>query len=143
MSKPLDLYRYAEAQDIDVDWFPLQHTPSFSVKMPNGSCCIALDPWKLSALSEETVCLAHELGHCETGSFYNPHTKFDVIRKHENRADKWAIQYLVSAEALDQAVANGCTELWQLAEHFGVTEEFMKKAVSYHTYGNVASELYF
>ncbi len=143
MSKPLDLYRYAEAQGIDVDWFPLQHTPSFSVKMPNGSHCIALDPWKLSALSEETVCLAHELGHCETGSFYNPHTKFDVIRKHENRADKWAIQYLVSAEALDQAVANGCTELWQLAEHFGVTEEFMKKAVSYHTYGNVASELYF
>ena len=143
MSKPLDLYRYAEAQGIDVDWFPLQHTPSFSVKMPNGSCCIALDPWKLSTLAEETVCLAHELGHCETGSFYNPHTKFDVIRKHETRADKWAIRCLVPAEALDQAVANGCTELWQLAEHFGVTEEFMKKAVSYHTYGNVASELYF
>lgn len=143
MSKPLDLYRYAEAQDIDVDWFPLQHTPSFSVKMPNGSCCIALDPWKLSTLAEETVCLAHELGHCETGSFYNPYTKFDVIRKHETRADKWAIRCLVPAEALDQAVANGCTELWQLAEHFGVTEEFMKKAVSYHTYGNVASELYF
>lgn len=143
MSKPLDLYRYAEAQDIDVDWFPLQHTPSFSVKLSNGSCCIALDPWRLSTLAEETVCLAHELGHCETGSFYNPYTKFDVIRKHETRADKWAIQHLVPAEALDQAVASGYTEIWQLAEVFGVTEDFMKKAVSYHTYGNIASELYF
>jgi hypothetical protein len=143
MSKVLDLYRYADDHGVDVDWFSLPVTPSLSVQLPDGSCAIAIDPWKMKTLSEETVCLAHELGHCETGSFYSQYTPFDVRRRHENRADKWAVQHLISAKDLDQAVAEGCTELWQLAERFGVTEAFMQKAVSYHTYGNVSSELYF
>lgn len=143
MSNPIDLYRFAEDQGVDVVWYPLSLHPSLSVQLPDGSCSIAIDPWKMETLSEETVYLAHELGHCETGSFYSPYTKFDVVRKHENRADKWAIRRLVPAEALDQAVASGYTEIWQLADVFGVTEDFMKKAVSYHTYGNIASELYF
>ena len=44
---------------------------------------------------------------------------------------------------LDDAVAEGCTELWELAERFGVTEGFMKKAVCLYVHGNVAEELYF
>ena len=46
-------------------------------------------------------------------------------------------------EDLDAAIAGGCTELWELAERFGVTEEFIKKAVCYYVHGNVAAELYF
>lgn len=142
-NNPLALYRYAEERDIDVVWYPFSKAASMSAQLPDKSCCIAVNPWQMPTIADETVCLAHELGHCETGSFYSPHSKQDIIRKHENRADKWAIRHLVPAEALDQAVASGYTEIWQLAEHFGVTEDFMKKAVSYHTYGNVASELYF
>ena len=36
--------------------------------------------------------LAHELGHCCTGSFYNQWATADCRRRHENVADKWAIQ---------------------------------------------------
>jgi len=143
MSNPLDLYSYAETRGIDVVWYPLPIHPSLSVQLPDGSCSVAVDPWRMETLADETVCLAHELGHCETGSFYNPYTKFDVVRRHEHRADKWAIKHLISSDALDQAVADGCTEMWQLAERFGVTCEFMKKAVCWHTHGNLATELYF
>jgi hypothetical protein len=38
---------------------------------------------------------------------------------------------------------DGYTEFWELAERFGVTEEFAKKAVCYYVHGNLASELYF
>ena len=65
--------------------------------------------------------LAHELGHCETGSFYNRYAKLDLRQKHENRADKWAIQHLIPVEELDEAVADGYTDLPSLAEHFCVT----------------------
>lgn len=44
---------------------------------------------------------------------------------------------------LDEAVAEGHTEFWDLAEYFGVTEDFVKKAVRWYTYGNLATELYF
>lgn len=86
-NNPLDLYVYAELRHIDVDWVPMRRAMSLSVPLKDGYA-IALDPWKLGSLSQETVCLAHELGHCETGSFYNRLAKLDVRQRHENRADK-------------------------------------------------------
>lgn len=143
MTNLLELYEFAENHNIDVDWVPLTASKSLSMPFPDGSYGIAVDPWKMDTLEIETVLLSHELGHCMTGSFYNKYATCDVRRKHENRADKWAIQNLISEEELDDAVAQGCTELWELAEHFGVTEDFMRKAVCWYTYGNLATELYF
>ena len=91
MTELLDLYQYAEQRDIEVDWFPLPVTPSLSVKLPDNSCAIGIDPWKMETLAEELVCLAHEVGHCETDSFYDPTTGLPVKQKCENRADRWAI----------------------------------------------------
>ena len=138
---PLDLYAYAERRNIDVDWIPMRRATSMSVPL-GDRYAIALDPWKLGSLAQETVCLAHELGHCETGSFYNQYAALDVRQRHENRADKWAIRQLVPEDALDQAVADGYTDLPSLAEHFCVTVPFMRKAVCWYTYGNLAADLY-
>lgn len=139
---PLDLYAYAERRNIDVDWIPMRRATSLSVPL-GDRYAIALDPWKLGSLAQETVCLAHELGHCETGSFYNQYAALDVRQRHENRADKWAIQHLISVEELDEAVAEGCEDVPALSEHFGVTENLMRKAVCWYTHGNLAAELYF
>ena len=87
--------------------------------------------------------MSHELGHCATGSFYNIYAAIDCRQRHENRADKWAITALIPVDDLDEAVAQGCTEVWELAERFQVTEEFVRKAVCYYVHGNVAAELYF
>lgn len=106
------------------------------------SCAIGIDPWKMETIAEETVCLAHELGHCETGCFYDPTTGFEIRRRYENRADKWAIQRLIPRIEFFQAVESGCTEVWQLADRFNVTEDFMKKAMCYYTHGNLSYELY-
>ena len=40
-------------------------------------------------------------------------------------------------------MADGYTEVWELAELFGVTEQFMRKAICLYVHGNVAEELYF
>lgn len=141
-NNPLELYRYAEQQNIDVDWVSMELATSLSVPLPGGQYAIAINPWKMDSLSMETVCLAHELGHCETGSFYNPYAVCDVRRKHENRADKWAIRRLVPRAEYEAALADGCTTISALAERFGVTPEFMRKAVCLYTYGNLAAELY-
>ena len=69
--------------------------------------------------------------------------RIDDRQRHENRSDKWAIQMLIPVEALDDAIAEGCTEVWELAERFQVTEEFVRKAVCFYVHGNVAEELYF
>lgn len=140
-NNPLDLYAYAENRNIDVDWIPMRRATSLSVPLGDGYA-IALDPWKLGTLAQETVCLAHELGHCETGSFYNRYAALDVRQQHENRADKWAIRRLVPAEELDAAMADGCDTIPALADRFGVTEAFMRKAVCWYAHGNLAVEMY-
>ncbi len=136
------LYDLARQQNIEVFEFPLPETGSMSV-MEGEGCFIALDPSLRDGATRERVHLGHELGHCITGSFYNRYAAVDSRQRHENRANKWAVQALIPVEALDDAIAQGCTEVWELAERFGVTEDFVRKAVCYYVHGNLAAELYF
>ena len=133
------LCQLAEQFGIEIDYFTMRDTKSLA--LPQG--WIALDTDHIEGTTEAKVCLAHEMGHIETNSFYNVHSPLDVRQKHENRANKWAIKQLITEEELDEAVANGHTEIWDLADYFEVTEEFMRKAVCLYTYGNLATELYF
>lgn len=143
VNNPLQLYQEAEVADIDVIWMPLQVDQSIATQFEDGTCAIGIDPWKMETVEKEIVSMAHELGHCKTGAFYNKYAKRDIRKKHENRADKWAIKELISAEDLDEAIADGHTEMWDLADYFHVTEEFMRKTVCWYTYGNLATDLYF
>ena len=137
------LYDLAEQENIEVIRFPMAINSSMSVMDDNGACYIGMDDAVRDGGIQERVHLIHELGHCVTGSFYNRYAAIDSRQRHENRADKWAVKKLIPVEALDDAIAEGCTEVWELAERFGVTEEFVRKAVCYHVHGNLAAELYF
>lgn len=138
-----ELYDLAKGEDIEILVFPLPKTGSMSVMGESGACWVGMDPALRDGGRQERVHLGHELGHCVTGSFYNRYAAVDCRRRHENRADKWAVEKLIPVDDLDDAVAEGCTEVWQLAERFGVTEDFIRKAVCWYVHGNMATELYF
>lgn len=138
-----ELYRLAREQNIAVLRYPMEENGSMSVQLPDGGQYIGMDERVSDGGVQERVHLSHELGHCMTGSFYSVYTAVDCRQRHENRADKWAIRELIPVEQLDDAVASGCTELWELAERFGVTESLMRKAVCLYVHGNLSAELYF
>lgn len=137
------LYEFAEQENIEVLVYPMPENGSMSIMDEGGNCVIGMDESIRDGAEQERVHLGHELGHCVTGSFYNRYAAVDSRLRHEHRANKWAITKLIPVEALDDAVAEGCTELWDLAERFEVTEDFMKKAVCWYVHGNLAEELYF
>lgn len=146
ISNAVQLYDYAERMNYDTYWYEFGWDGLESVSVmetSDGKCYIALDPFKFQSDADELVKGLHEIGHCDTGSFYNEYATCDIRQKHENQADKRAIQLCLSAKDLDEAVSNGYTEMWDLADYFGVTEDFMKKAVCWYTHGNLATELYF
>lgn len=138
-----EIYHMAEQKNIIVDRFALSKREALSIMDENGDCFVAIDPNKIENESDERSKLAHEVGHCITGAFYNQYSNYDCRQKHENKADKWAILQLIPVDDLDDAIANGCTEIWELAELFGVTEDFIRKAVCYYVHGNLATSLYF
>lgn len=129
-----DLYKMAEESGVVVDEFPMKKCVSFSLMDLDGGCYIAIDPLKLQSSQQERIILGHELGHCQTGSFYNSYSSFDIRKRHENRADKWSIIHLVPEKELNEAISAGFTQVWQLAEYFDVPCEFMAKAL--HWYRN-------
>lgn len=128
----LELYQLADAEHIPVYSFDLPQTHSLSLMNNDGSCAVAIDPFGLNSTKDEKIRLAHELGHCVTGSFYNRYSDFDIKARSEYKADKWAIKKLIPKDELQAAFEQGYTEPWDLAEYFNVTEEFIIKAVNYY-----------
>ena len=138
-----NLYDFAKQQNIEVLFHAMPENGSMSLMLEDGRCFVGMDESVRDGGVQERVHLSHELGHCVTGSFYNIYAAVDHRQRHENRANKWAIRTLIPVSELDDAIAEGYTEVWELAERFGVTEEFIRKAVCYYVHGNLAEELYF
>jgi len=127
-----ELYAYAEAEGIDVDNYPIGVSKAFAVLLPRGKRCIAIDDRKINTTAEKTVCLAHELGHCETGSFYDCWVSYDLRAKLEYRANKWAVEFLLPESDLIEAVSSGYSEPWEMAEYFDLPESFIQTAIEHY-----------
>ncbi len=125
----LKLYALAESRGITVDRYPLPENGSVSANI-GSQLFVALDR-EISG-ADERVCLAHELGHCETMSFYNVYSPYDIREKHERRANLWAINRLVPRYKYERALKKGYDNVYSLAEYFDVTVSFMQKAIDYY-----------
>ena len=120
-----NLYDIAEENDISVYDFELNPIKSMSV--PGA---IGMDTKQIEDSREEKARLAHELGHCMRGAFYTGISPLELREQHEYRADKWVIQNLVPFDKLLNALKQGITEIWSLAEYFDITEDYIKKALT-------------
>lgn len=126
-----DLYNFAEETSVAVCSASIPLNKSLSVQMQDGTCYIGMDLY-FESEADEKVHLAHELGHCETGSFYNLYSKWDVRQKHERQANNWAIKKLVPEDEFWDAVKDGCCEPWQIAEKFDLPNKFAYDVMSFY-----------
>lgn len=124
----LELYKRAEEENVQVDGFKMREITS--VSFPDG--WIAIDYTKIKSPIHEKELLAHELGHYETGAFYNVATPLLTRSKCESKAQRKAISILVPEDEFWAAIDKGCEEYWELAEHFNVSYEFIIKAMEYY-----------
>lgn len=76
--------------------------------------------------------LSHELGHCETDSFYTALCAPACILRCEEIANRWAYRKMVPLHDLMEAIRDGETEPWQLAERLEVPEPMILRAVTYY-----------
>ena len=142
MEKTLALYDKLNRAGVRFYHWDLEDQKAATIEL-NGQYAIFMDFNNIHTSAEERVVVAHEGGHVATGATHRVSSPYDLIAKHEYKADKWAVEQLVPARELDDAVAQGCTDLYSLAEHFDVTVPFMEKAVNLYTNGNLSTGLYF
>ena len=132
MTKIEKLYDMAKNDEIEIYNFNLPLVKSLSLQH-NGSSYIAIDPSAFPDNMEKAVCLAHEMGHCDTSSFHNIHSNSHIRGRHEVRANRWAYRYLIPINDLQSAILDErITSISELAEYFNVPYDFMCSAIEYY-----------
>lgn len=79
--------------------------------------------------AQKACVLAEELGHYHTtiGNILDQTDSGN--RKQERRARLWAYHKMITLEKLVEAKEAGCRNGYEIAEHLGVTEEFLMEAI--------------
>ncbi len=124
-----EVYKDLEKEDITVLPYRFQHIKSVSLEQEK---VVGIDQSKIEGRAEEYTILIHEKGHFDSGAFYTPCCPYLLREQAECRADRAAILRYIPLEELRELVSQGVVEIWELAERFGVTETFMKKAVTFY-----------
>lgn len=119
------LYERAWNEGIEIDEVPMRELRA--VSFPEG--WIAIDSSKFESMVELKCELAHEIGHVETGSFYNIYSPYCLKSQCEFRANKRAASILMPYDEVVQALRQGYGTVWALADYFDVTEEFAEMAL--------------
>lgn len=92
---------------------------------------IALDG-SMTSCSDRTCVLAEELGHHYTSSGIILDQSVTQNRKQELLARSWAYNKLVGLTGIVSCYRSGCINLYEMAEHLNVTEDFLKEALLHY-----------
>lgn len=128
LSKLYQIYEEMYQKGLSLFDYRLTEDKAATIKL-DGEYAIFIDTQKMSSVADELCTVAHEYGHCTTGATHYISSPFDLVCKHEYRADKWAVHKLLPVEDIKNAILSGCTEVWQLAEYLNVTESFLSRAI--------------
>lgn len=125
------LYNLAENTGVTVDFVNIPTARAMVLEL-YGKTFLAIDKQVRSGSAEEKVLLAHELGHINTNSCYPLSSPLSAKKICERKADRWAIKNLIPLSDLLEAYKNGNESIQSLADIFGVTEDFMQKALEFY-----------
>lgn len=85
------------------------------------------------SLQDLTETVAEEISHYLTSSG-NIIDQSDIQnRKQEQKARDIASFMLVSPASLIECYENGCTQVWECAEQIGVSEELLRRAITWYS----------
>jgi Zn-dependent peptidase ImmA (M78 family) len=139
VTKLESIYEEAFNDGIAVNDFHFSETKKAACMMYRDYKTIALDREMLDNPSEELSIIAEEYGHYVTGALYmlsaTYNTRIEQINRLncEGKAKRWAAQKLIPwdvlKDALNQFVYADGLSIYELAEYFDVTAEYMREAL--------------
>lgn len=82
--------------------------------------------------AEKLSIVAEEIGHYKTSSGNILDQDSIANIKQELQARRWAYEKVLPLDLVMQAITNGLTEVYDLAEYFDVTEIFMRECLKHY-----------
>lgn len=127
------LFQLAEESGILIFELPLEAAQSIVKDIGDGAAAICLISSDICSQSEAAESVAHELGHFFTGTYYDSPYCANNRGKMEHQADVWMVKKLLPPAAIRASVADGCCEIWEIAEYCDCTENLVNKAIEVYT----------
>lgn len=132
MTELSTLYQDATAMGVPIYQYDIGFAAAATIEL-QGKYAVMVDAPRIHSISGIKGVLAHELGHCATGCTHKVSSPYDLVSRHEYKANRWAVNRYLPFQALRGAVQGGLTEPWQLAEYFGLPESMIRWAIDYYT----------
>lgn len=130
MGTRADFFKVAAENHVEVVRYPLPIVGSMSTEV-GGRCYIGMDSSHSYTYAEEQARIGHELGHCLYGGFYSITMPFDIVERHEVRADRWYIRHAIPKDVLFWLLKQG-RDACEIAELLDTTEEYVRRAYYYY-----------
>lgn len=138
MGTRADFFKVAAENHVEVVRYPLPIVGSMSTEV-GGRCYIGMDSSRSYTYAEEQARIGHELGHCLYGGFYSITMPFDIVERHEVRADRWYIRHAIPKDVLLGLLKQG-RDACEIAELLDTTEEYVRRAYYYYKDNEGANE---
>ena len=129
---------YTKIQDNNIKILPcnLKGIKSVSIET-NNKYGIFINYDEIKDSDEEFIVATHEYGHCMSGSTHPLYSPFDVIFRHEYRADRKAILEFLPIKQIQEAIKYGCKTPYEFSVYLDVPEAFVIKAFEHYSAMNL------
>lgn len=125
------IYNKIEADNIKVFPFGVDGIKAVTIETDN-KYGIFVNSKEIRNLSEEFSVLAHEYGHCASGSTHALYSPYDLICRHEYRADRQSVLEFLPIELIEEAINKGCIHTHEFAEYLDMPEDFVRLAFKHY-----------
>lgn len=128
----IDIRNKIEDNGINIFPFGISDVKAVTIEVDNRYG-IFVNHNEISNTDEEFCVLAHEYGHCKSGTTHKLNSSFSLVCQHEYRADRQSIIDLLPVSKIREAVRKGCQTLYEIAEYVDMPESFVSKAIQHYT----------
>ena len=125
-----EVYQDAERQKAAIYSWEIGFADAATIEI-GGNYAIFIDLRKCRSLNDYAWKLAHEVSHCATGCTHKLSSGFDLIEKHEYKANRRQIETYLPVEDLRAAARKGLREAWEIADELNVPQYAVEQAVHY------------
>ena len=127
-----DFYHYCKKHQVDVMPYDGCPKPGATIR-GGGYYAVFLGFIQIQSTRLLRGVCYHELGHVATGALHKVDSPYELVERSEYRANRWAAEQYLTADAFQEAFSAGFTEIWQLEEYFDLPENEIRAALTYWT----------
>lgn len=130
------VYDTIESNDIQVFPCDIKDVKSVSIEV-DKRYGIFINYNEIENSDEEFLVATHEYGHCKSGSTHPLYSPFDIVARHEYRADRKAVIDFLPIEQVKNAIEHGCRTPFEFSEFLEVPEAFVIKVFKHYNAMNL------